>query len=131
MKTLLLTTALSALFLSSACAGSNRSADTGRAEFPKYDPRVAEAPAVKPIGVAQKSQAMTAAPAPEAAPEKSYAEGFDPSGWSGPSTPPNGAAIGGGPASEAITDDNPYGGDDQKTQEQKPQQDKELVPSTP
>lgn len=126
MKTLLLTTALAALCLSSACAGSNRSASSGGAEFPKYDSRVAEAPAIKPIGVAQKSQAMTAAPA-DAPAEKSYAESFDPSGWNGPSTPPNGAAIGGGPKAEALTDDNPYETDGQKPQ----QQEKELTPSTP
>jgi hypothetical protein len=131
MKTLLLTTALAALCLSSACASSNRSADTSRAEFPKYDPRVAEAPSIKPVGVAQKSQAMTAAPSEAPPPMKAYAESYDPSGWIGSSTPANGAAIGGGPKAEAITDENPYQTDDQKPQQQEQKQDKELVPSTP
>lgn len=36
--------------------------------------------------------------------DKPYAQRFDPSGWSGSSTPPN--AIGGGP--RALDDDNPY-----------------------
>jgi hypothetical protein len=40
--------------------------------------------------------------------EKPYGERFDPSGWSGSSTPPEG--MGGGPASTPTTggDDNPY-----------------------
>lgn len=138
MKTLLLATALGALCLSSACAGSTRTADTGRAEFPKYDARTAEAPSIKPIGVAQKSQAMTAAPEEQTPPMKAYAEGFDPSGWSGPSTPPSG--IGGGPNSAAMTDENPYSTDDDKSQAPEGQnqdkskssdQGKELTPSTP
>lgn len=137
MKTLLLSTALLALGLSSGCAGTNRT--VGASQFPKYDARTAEARSIKPVGVAQKSQAMTAAPAaPSEAPapvEKSYAERFDPSGWSGPSTPPGGG-IGGGPSTEQQgltepkaeqpknqdlkTDDNPYQTDE-----------KELTPSSP
>jgi hypothetical protein len=139
MKTLLLSTALLALGLSSGCAGTNRTA--GSSEFPKYDARTAEARSIKPVGVAQKSQAMTAAPTEAPAPvEKSYAERFDPSGWSGPSTPPGGG-IGGGPSTgqqggeqqgltepkteqpksqDLKTDDNPYQTDE-----------KELTPSSP
>ncbi|MGZ3417142.1 MAG: hypothetical protein ACXVEF_39970 [Polyangiales bacterium] len=98
MKTLL---AITLAALASGCA-SSRTADTGRPEFPRYDARTGGTATIKPIGIAQQSQPLEVAPAP---PAKAYAETYDPSGWSGVSTPPS--AIGGGP-SEVENPDNPY-----------------------